>query len=107
MEVETHMVPSVFALLVCDEAHDWLKAELPREWIRKLVVRANATYARSLHFRQVMLGPDNPGRDALWSFMRQWLCALLRKHRPRLHARLPLGYNLGFPPPPPPPMPEG
>ena len=48
-------------------------------------------------FRRLLRQPGNAGRDRLWAFMRHWLSALILKHRPDLHRRLPSSYNVGHP----------
>ncbi len=97
IERETPLVPAAVAAAVCEEASVWLDEPLPRWWRRVLVVRVNAIYARNPQFRRKIRGRDTLGRDWLWAFTRHWLAALMLKHRPDLHERLPDGYNVGQP----------
>lgn len=95
IETDTSIVPRAVAESVWEETCVWLDEELPRRWVWRLTARANAIYARNPHFRQVVRRPGNAGRDWLWAFTRHWLAAMIRKHRPELHARLPAAYNVG------------
>lgn len=82
-------------MAVWEEASVWLDAELPRAWIGILAERANVIYGHNRRFRQRIRGQGNAGRDCLWSFTRHWPSALISRHRPHLHRRLPASYNLG------------
>jgi hypothetical protein len=95
IEADTPIVPQAVAMGVWEEACVWLDEELPREWVKKLVVRANFIYAHNPRFRQSIRRPGNAGRDFLWIFIRHWLCAMIRKHNRDWHARLPERYNVG------------
>ena len=68
---------------------------VPRAWRRRLAIRADRVYRRNAHFRDLMGRSGDAGRDWLWAFTRHWLAALLRKHHPELHRRLPAEYNVG------------
>ena len=92
---ETPIVPRAVAEAVWEEACVYLKTELPRAWMRRLAVRANLTYQRNEQFRKLLRKNGDAGRDWLWAFTRHWLAALIRKHQPELHARLPGDYNVG------------
>ena len=95
IEADTPLVPRAVATAVVEEAGVWLHQELPPEWVNKLVTRANTLYARHARFRRRLNAPGNAGRDWLWAFTRHWLAALLLKHRPDQHTRLPPGYQIG------------
>ena len=95
IEADTPIVPQAVAMGVWEEACVWLDEELPREWVKKLAVRANVVYAHNPRFRQSIRSPGNAGRDFLWIFTRHWLCAMIRKHNRDWHARLPGRYNVG------------
>ena len=97
IERETPLVPAAVAAAVCEEAGVWLDEPLPLWWRRVLVVRANAIYARNSNFRRKIRGRGTRGRDWLWAFTRHWLAALMLKHRPDLHERLPGAYTVGQP----------
>jgi hypothetical protein len=106
IEQETPLVPRAVATGVWEEAVAWLGEELPREWQARLTERAEALYANNGRVRRRLRGPGNAGRDWLWTFMRHWLAALLWRHRPDLHARLPAAFNVGCPLPARPPLQE-
>ncbi len=95
IETETVILPDVIALGVWEEAVAWLDEPLPRRWIRQLVARANTVYAHNERFRRRLRAEGDAGRDHLWMFMRHWLAAIILRHRPGLHVRLPVGYNSG------------
>jgi hypothetical protein len=73
----------------------WLDEELPREWIRRLAVRADVIYFHNPRFRRKIRGQGNAGRDWLWMFTRHWLAAMILKRSPQLYARLPAAYSIG------------
>ena len=92
---DTPIVPRAVAEAVWEEASVYLQTELPRAWMGRLAVRADRVYRRNTHFRDLMCRSGDAGRDWLWAFTRHWLAALIRKHRPDLHRRLPAEYNVG------------
>ena len=95
IEADTPIVPRAVAVSVWSEACAWLDEELPRGWICRLAIRANVIYARNRRFRQKIHGPDNTGRDWLWTFTRHWLAAMILKRSPQLYTRLPASYSIG------------
>ena len=95
IEEDTPIVPRAVAETVWEEARVYLQTELPRAWRRRLAIRADRVYRRNAHFRDLMGRSGDAGRDWLWAFTRHWLAALLRKHHPELHRRLPAEYNVG------------
>ena len=95
IEQETPLVPRAVAEAVWEEASVWLGEELPRAWLIRLTDRAEAVYASNPRVRRKLRGPGNGGRDWLWAFTRHWLAALIWKHRPELHPRLPGSYCVG------------
>lgn len=97
---DTGLPPGFIAWCVWDEAGAWLGQALPRRWLRELVTQANTVYVRCGRFRSSVRGTGDRGRDYLWMFMRHWLAAKLKQHRPHLHARMPASYNVGAPLPP-------
>jgi hypothetical protein len=97
IELETPVVPQAVAAAVWEEVSLWLGEELPRAWLTRLTERAEAVYASNERVRRRLRGPGNGGRDWLWAFTRHWLAALIRQHRPDLHARLPGSYSVGHP----------
>jgi hypothetical protein len=92
---DTPLVPEAIAYGVWEEATAWLGAELPGEWLSRLTHRAEAVYASNARARRRLQGPGHAGRDWLWAFMRHWLAALLKRHRPDLYARLPAAFAVG------------
>jgi hypothetical protein len=92
---DTPIVPAAVAKAVWHEASAWLDVELPREWIRRLAVRADVIYFHNSRFRQKIRGSGNAGRDWLWMFTRHWLAAMIRRRRPQLYTRLPPSYSVG------------
>ena len=97
IEHDTPLVPQAVAVAVWEEASLWLGEPLPRRWIAQLTARANTAYGGNDRFRRLLRRHGNAGRDWLWAFTRHWLAALIRKHRPELHARLPGSYSVGHP----------
>ena len=95
IELETPIVPRAVAECVCEEASAWLHEPLPRRWIRELTARANTVYAHNDRFRRHIRGNADRGRDYLWMFMRHWLAALVRAHRPQLYSRFPASFSVG------------
>ncbi|MGD0251541.1 MAG: hypothetical protein ABSC01_02460 [Verrucomicrobiota bacterium] len=95
IERDTPIIPAVVAGAVWREASAWLDVELPREWIRRLAVRADVIYFHNPRFRRKIRGSGNTGRDWLWMFTRHWLAAMIRKRSPQLYARLPASYSAG------------
>ena len=100
IEHDTPIVPHAVASAVWEEAGAWLGEELPREWRARLMERAEAVYASNARVSRRLRGPDNSGRDWLWTFMRHWLAALLDLERPDLYQCLPEDFNLGHRLPP-------
>ncbi|MBI4662937.1 MAG: hypothetical protein HY735_29360 [Verrucomicrobia bacterium] len=97
IETDTPIVPRAVAEAVWDEASVWLGEPLPRRWRRELIEQANTVYASNARFRRTLRRNGDAGRDWLWAFMRHWLSALIRRHRPQVHPLLPQAYNLGHP----------
>ncbi len=95
IELDTPIVPQAVAEAVWEEAGVWLGEPLPRRWIAELTARANTVYGGNRRFRRLLRRRGHAGRDWLWAFTRHWLAALIWKHRPDLHARLPAAYNVG------------
>ena len=95
IERDTPIVPAAVAKAVWQEASAWLEVELPREWIRRLAVRANVIYFLNPRFRRKIHGQGNTGRDWLWMFVRHWLAAMIRRRSTQLYARLPASYSVG------------
>src|SRR5258706_8143733 len=94
---EAPLVPRAVAEAVREEASVWLKEELPRSWIAQLARKADAIAARNASFRRRIFGSGDSGREWLWAFMRHWLSALILKHAPKLHRRLPSSFSVGHP----------
>lgn len=92
---DTIIIPRAVAEGGCEEVQVWMGTALPSRWVRELVGYANTVYAHNERFRRRINGKGNRGRDYLWVFMRHWLAALLRRHKPDLFARLPASYCIG------------
>ncbi len=88
IEDDTPIVPEAVAEAVWEEACVWLNEQLPREWIRRLAVRANVAYTRNTHFHRTLRRQGNAGRDWLWAFSRHWLAALSRTRCSRRRGRI-------------------
>ena len=95
IEDDTPIVPHAIASAVWEEAGAWLGEELPREWLARLIERAEAVYASNARVRRRLRGNGNGGRDWLWAFTRHWLAALIWQQRPDLYTRLPDSFNVG------------
>jgi hypothetical protein len=95
IERDTPVIPAAVAGAVWQEACAWLGEELPREWIRRLAVRADVIYFHNPRFRRKIRGSGNTGRDWLWIFTRHWLAAMIRKRDYALYVRLPSSYSAG------------
>jgi hypothetical protein len=93
IERDTPIIPTAIARAVWHEASAWLDVELPREWIRRLAVRADVIYFHNPRFRRKIRGQGNTGRD--WLFTRHWLAAMIRRRSTQLYARLPVSYSTG------------
>jgi hypothetical protein len=89
------LIPHVVAESVVEEASVWLGEELPWQWVPRLARRTEVIAWHNPRFRRLLGRPGNAGRDWLWAFMRHWLAALIWRHRPDLHRRLPASYNVG------------
>jgi len=95
IERDTPIIPDAVAVAVWEEASAWLDVELPREWIRRLAVRADVIYFHNPRFGQSIRRKGNTGRDWLLIFTRHWLAAMIRKRDYDLYARLPASYSAG------------
>jgi hypothetical protein len=95
IERDTPIIPQAIAEAVWEEASVWLGEELPREWIRRLAVRADVIYFHNPRFRRAIRRQGNAGRDYLWMFTRHWLAAMIWKRDYNLYTRLPAAYSSG------------
>lgn len=91
----TPIAPRAAAEAVWQEARVYLKAELPRAWVRRLTVRANMVYQRNARFRALLCKDGDAGRDWLWAFTRHWLAALIWEQQGDMHSRLPAEFLVG------------
>ena len=91
----TPLVPRAVAEAVHEEASLWLRTALPAAWIPALARKADLIAARNPRFCRRLQRSGNAGRDWLWAFMRHWLAALVREHRPHWYQRLPSRYAVG------------
>ncbi len=92
---DTPILPGMLAGAVWAEASTWLGVELPREWIRRLAVRADVIYFHNPRFRRGVRRHGNAGRDYLLAFMRHWLAAMIRRRDHELFTRLPASFCTG------------
>jgi hypothetical protein len=95
IERDTPIIPGAVAGAVWQEAGVWLDVELPREWIRRLAVRADVIYFHNPRFCRKIRGQGNTGRDWLWTFTRHWLAAMIQRRDYDLYTRLPASYSIG------------
>jgi len=97
IERDTLLMPDVIAESVCAEAGNYLDLTFPKEYAEWMAWKAGVCYNRNKRFSRLMRAPGNEGRDALYMFMRHWLCGLLFKHQAGLLERLPSSYRIGVP----------
>lgn len=90
-------MPDVIAETVVEEAERYLKADLPADFADRLAAKAYHIYPRNSHFKKVLNGSGNRGRDSLYMFMRHWTAAWMRRECFTLYKRMPRGYSLGLP----------
>jgi lambda repressor-like predicted transcriptional regulator len=100
LERDTQLMPWLIAESVCAEGSRYLGIELPARYAVWLEARAEVSYARFSHFRQLMRGRGNAPRGWLRAYMRHWLAGLLGEERPDLYECLPESFALGHPLPP-------
>ena len=95
LERDTLLMPDVIAESVVQEAEHFLKADLPNGFFERLAARAHHLYPRHRHFKKVLNGPGNRGRDNLYMFMRHWTAGWLKRERNPLHKKLPYSFGMG------------
>ena len=95
IERDTSLLPQVIADSVCLEVATYLQSKNLMSYTEQLVGRAKNTYAVNERWRRQLQRQN--GRDVLYSFMRHWLAALLKKEQPRLFAELPASFTNGEP----------
>ena len=97
IQQQTPLVPAAVARGVYSEVSVWLGAELPASWAELLTEKAELVSAHDPRFLRLLRQRGDRGRDWLWAFMRHWLAALLKQHRPTYFAHLPADYSRGQP----------
>jgi hypothetical protein len=95
IERDTELMPWLIADSVLQEAGWYLGVDLPAEWSDWLDGRAERVYVRHAHFRSMIRGRGNSGRDVLYRFFRHWLAGRLKRERYSLFQRLPVEFGLG------------
>jgi hypothetical protein len=93
MEDETSLMPEAVADAVTEEVEQYVGLEHGslRPLANELADQARAIYGANADFAKKLRADS--GRDTLYSFMRHWLAALLKKKRPDVFAKLPSGYG--------------
>jgi hypothetical protein len=92
MEDATALLPEVVADAVIGEVESYVGGDGSlRQYADELGDRARAIYGANADFAKKLRRES--GRETLYSFMRHWLAALLKKKRPDVFAKLPRGYG--------------
>ena len=101
LEHDTQLMPSVIAEAVCREVQQYL---VKRDWdyapyVAKLVEKAERVYVANIHDKwgRDMRLRSNRGRDLLYTFMRHWLCGILKDERNPMYDKLPSTFANGEP----------
>lgn len=90
IEDDTPLLPWVVADSVIGEVEQCHGELRNRDAIAdRLADRADRIYQRNERFRKTMRSRGNTGRDMLYSFMRHWLSADLKKTDPTVYRKLP------------------
>lgn len=97
LERDTLLMPAAIAESVVQEAERYLQARLPADFSSRLATRAVYLYPRHRHFKKVLNGRGNRGRDSLYMYMRHWTAGWLKRERSPLFQKLPCGYANGKP----------
>jgi hypothetical protein len=97
LERDTLLMPDAIAESVVQEAERFLKAELPAGFTERLAAKAHYLYPRHRHFKKVLNGPGNVGRNSLYMYMRHWTGGWLKRERSPLFKKLPWSYAQGRP----------
>jgi len=103
---DTQILPGVVADTVIREliGYFWDDKEITnlifkdiRKLTKLLMKHAEAVYESDDRFRKTLQSRGNKGRDSLYSFMRHWLAAEIKKSRKlnHLYPLLPAGFALG------------
>ncbi len=66
-----------------------------RKLVNELYKQAEVVYASNKSFAKKIKAKGNKGRDALYSFMRHWLAALLKKKHPLIYKKIPRSFDTG------------
>lgn len=91
------IVPYAVAVQVVEELELLTESRLPdaARFIDHLVVYAEEVAAANERFRRQLRGGQ--GREWLYTFMRHWLAAELKRRQPAVFRRLPPRYAMGAP----------
>jgi hypothetical protein len=97
LERDTLLMPDAIAESVVQEAERFLKADLPAGFAERLAARVYYLYPRHRHFKKVLNGAGNTGRNSLYMYMRHWTGSWLKRERSPLFKKLPWSYAQGRP----------
>jgi len=97
LERDTLLMPDVIAEAVTAEAERFLQADLPADWAVRLATRAEHLYGCNRHFRRVLNGRGNQGRNSLYMYMRHWTAGWLKCEQSPLFGRMTEEFALGVP----------
>jgi hypothetical protein len=101
IDADTGIIPEAIAAAVVDDVQRLLPGDNIKNYRmaeKYLVGHAEAVYAANKDFRkkvQSEADDGNAGRDYLFTYMRHWLAAWLKKHDSKVFRKLPHGYGSG------------
>ena len=98
IERDTPLLPHIIADSVIGELEKHLDQDLPeRDSLERLLcIRAAGCYGANQHFRRLVRGAGNSGRDYLYCFMRHWLSGLLLEQGSGWRQRIPESFMNGL-----------
>ena len=98
LHTETILLPDVMAEKIIEELiymgveqQEAAQAEL----VKHLIDRAEKTFTASADFRKKVKAKGNAGHDSLYSFMRHWASAYIKKHDPAQFKKISQGFSVG------------
>lgn len=101
IHTETILLPDVMAEKIIEELIYMGVAQTEAaqsELVNHLIERAEKTFKSSAEFRKKLKAKGNAGRDSLYSFMRHWASAYIKKHDPAQFKKLSKGFSNGISP---------
>jgi hypothetical protein len=93
IEDDTVLIPLVVAETVVEEVYVFTGRRLSGNVANDLANKANAIYNVNTKFRKRIRRHN--GREVLFSFMRHWLAACLKRQAPKMFALLPASFLNG------------